>query len=152
MITFVITIFILSWLSPIICMIITEAQAKFLVGFTQCNKIYSWISHQFQVGNDNNFLGTGNSFWQEIIPWGVTYFIVAWNILIWLKILLWQKRILCVIGPPEQLLLNKFFYTIIPFMRPSKIQNGRQGPQNGQQGLERCLSPHFWVLRPTFSK
>ena len=42
--------------------------------------------------------------------------------------------------PPEQLLLNKFFDLIISYMRPTKIQNGPQGPQNGWDGLERCLS------------
>ena len=32
-----------------------------------------------------------------------------------------------VIGPNDQLLLHKFFDLIIPSMRNSKIQNGRQG-------------------------
>ena len=33
-----------------------------------------------------------------------------------------------------------------------KIQNSRQGPQNGRGGLERCLPLGFWAFPSTFGK
>ena len=54
--------------------------------------------------------------------------------------------------PSDQLSLNKFFDLIIPSMKPSKIQNGGRGPQNGRQGLKRGLPIEFWALPSTFTK
>ena len=39
----------------------------------------------------------------------------------------WKEVQPYVIGLPDQLSLNKFFDSIIPSMRTSKIKNGRQG-------------------------
>ena len=54
--------------------------------------------------------------------------------------------------PPEQLSLNKFFYSIITSMRTSKIQYGRQGPKNGQKGLKRGVPLCFWSLNKLFDR
>ena len=35
---------------------------------------------------------------------------------------------------------------------PAKSLMAARGPQNGRQGLERCLPLGFWGLRPTFEK
>ena len=40
----------------------------------------------------------------------------------------------------------------IPFMRPSKIQNGRQGPQNGRRSLEWVFSPRVFGAPVNFCK
>ena len=43
-----------------------------------------------------------------------------------------------------QILLNKFFDSIIPSMRSSKIQNGRQGAQKWPTGSGKVYTP--WLL------
>ena len=48
-----------------------------------------------------------------------------------------------VIGPYNQLLLNKFFDSIIPPMRTSKIQNGRQGAPKWPTGSGKGSNPRF---------
>ena len=56
----------------------------------------------------------------------------------------WKEVYPWVLGRSRQLLLNKFFDSIIPSMRTSKIQNGRQGGPKMADGVWKGVYP--WVL------
>merc|ERR1712105_485769 len=47
------------------------------------------------------------------------------------------------IGPSDQLLLNKFFDSTIPSMRTSKIQNGHQGASKWPTGSGKGSNPRL---------
>ena len=56
------------------------------------------------------------------------------------------------LDPPNNFRKISFFDSIIPSMRTSEIQNGCQGSQNGQRGLEGGLPLGLWVLPSTLAK
>ena len=60
--------------------------------------------------------------------------------------MIWKMVKPKVIGPPEQLLQNKCFDSIIPYMRTSKIQNDHQWASKWMTGSERDVSLGFWAF------
>ena len=55
-----------------------------------------------------------------------------------------------IIGPSDQLSLNKFFDFIIPSMRTSKIQNGRQGAPKWPTGSGKGSNPRLLAILSNF--
>ena len=57
-----------------------------------------------------------------------------------------------IMGHSRQLSLNKFLIQSFLLREPQKSKVATRGPQNGQQGLERCPHLGIWVLPSTFAE
>ena len=64
----------------------------------------------------------------------------------------WKEVKPYVIWSSDQLLLNMFFDFLIPSIRTSKIQNGRQEAPKWQTGPGKVPSLCFWALWTTLAK